>query len=172
MAAGEQRGGRDLPRAIAGRDELVEAWREVGLPMLTYLAAADWEVPLEPAAAADWLLEGSRVTFLHRFDDVPVIASLHRYRSVNTGRLLVVSPAGAELDAVGTVLDHLARLALHDLGLRRVEWLVPRRWQTAAAAATAIGFAEEACLPEAWFVDGRYEDLVLYGLLAGERMAL
>ena len=61
---------------------------------------------------------------------------------------------------------------VQDLGLRRVEWLVPRRWPLAAAAAAALGFAEEACLPDAWFVDGRYEDLVLHGLLAAERMAL
>lgn len=166
------RGGRELPRGIARSDELADAWREVGVAMLTYLAAADWPAPLDPGAAADWLLDGSRITFLHRLDDVPVIASLQRYRSTNTGRLLVVSPTGAEFDAIGEVLDHMARLAIQHLGLRRIEWLVPRRWPLAAAAAASIGFAEEACLPEAWFVDGRYEDLVLYGLLAGERMAL
>lgn len=159
------------PARVAGAAELADAWRDIAVPMLTYLAAAEWGVPSDPRAAADWLLADGRIAFLHRFHDMPVIATLQRLRAANTGRLAILSPRGADIDEVGMLLDQVARLACADLGMRRLEWLVPRRWRRAAEAAEAVGFAEEACLSEAWFVDGRYEDLLLFGLLPEERRA-
>jgi RimJ/RimL family protein N-acetyltransferase len=52
--------------------------------------------------------------------------------------------------------------------MRRCEWRLLDGWPLARAAAAELGFQEEGRLPEACFRAGRYEDVVLTGLLAAE----
>ncbi|HEY4026314.1 MAG TPA: GNAT family protein [Candidatus Dormibacteraeota bacterium] len=153
---------------LAAEADLARAWPVVLPPMLTYLAAADWSAPVDPAAAARWLLDGGRIPFYREPGGTPVIAVLERHPLSAMCRLLVLSPRGPELEGAGEVLGDLVRFAIRDLGLRRCEWRVLAGWPVARGAAAGLGFREEGRLPEACFVDGRHDDVVLTGLLAPE----
>lgn len=148
--------------------DLEDAWRAVAVPMTPYLTASGWHPPLEPAAAARWLLAEKRVSFLHRCGDTCAIASLRRSRSSNAGQLVVLSSAGAEFVSVGEVLDHVLHVAFSEVGIRRLEMTLLETWVGAAEAARARGFQVEGRLPEACFADGRHRDLLVLGILAGE----
>jgi len=148
--------------------DLEQAWRAVAVPMTPYLAASGWHAPLEPSAAARWLLTERRLSFLHQCGDRCVIASLRRSRSSNVGQLVVLSTAGAELASVGEVLDHVLHVAFSQVGIRRLELTLLETWIGAAEAARERGFQVEGRFPEACFEGGRYRDLLLLGILAGE----
>lgn len=150
--------------------DLEEAWRTIAVPMTAYLAASGWQPPLEPAAGARWLLAEKRLSFLHTCGDTCVIASLRRSRSSNVGQLVVLSRAGAEFASVGEVLDHVLHVAFSEVGIRRLELTLLETWVRAAEAARERGFQVEGRFPEACFAGGRYRDLLLLGILAGEWM--
>lgn len=148
--------------------ELEGAWRAVAVPMTPYLAASGWQAPLEPAAAARWLLAEKRLSFLHQCGDTCVIASLRRSRSSNVGQMVVLSSAGAEFASIGEVLDHVLHVAFSEVGIRRLELTLLETWVRAAEAARERGFRVEGRFPQACFAGGRYRDLLLLGILAGE----
>ena len=148
--------------------ELEEAWRTVAVPMTSYLAASGWHAPLEPAAGARWLVAEKRLSFLHRCGDMCVIASLRRSRSSNVGQLVVLSTAGAEFASVGEVLDQVLHVAFSEIGIRRLELTLLETWVGASEAAQERGFQVEGRFPQACFAGGRYRDLLLLGILAGE----
>lgn len=154
--------------ALPSPADLESAWREVAVSATPYLAASGWQAPLEPAAAARWLLGERRLSFLHRCGDRCVIASLRRSRSSNVGQMVVLSSAGAELGSVGEVLDHMLHVAFSEIGIRRLELTLLETWVGAVEAARERGFEVEGRFPEACFAGGRYRDLLLLGILAGE----
>ena len=154
--------------ALPSLADLEGAWRAVAVPMTPYLAASGWQAPLEPAAAARWLLAEKRLSFLHQCGDTYVIASLRRSRSSNVGQMVVLSSAGAEFGSVGEVLDHMLHVAFSEIGIRRLELTLLETWVGAAEAARELGFQVEGRFPEACFVGGQYRDLLLLGILAGE----
>jgi hypothetical protein len=148
--------------------DLEGAWRAVAVPMTPYLAASGWRAPVEPAAAASWLLAEKRLSFRHQCGDTCVIASLRRSRSSNAGQMVVLSSTGADFASVGEVLDHMLHVAFTEIGIRRLELTLPEAWVGAAEAARERGFQVEGRFTEACFADGRYRDVLLLGILAGE----
>lgn len=71
---------------------------------------------------------------------------------------------GLGTDAVQTVLDAcFGAWNLHRVSLRSETWNV-----RAHRLYERCGFRQEGVLRQAAFLDGRYEDVVLFGLLAGE----
>ena len=154
--------------ALPSLDDLEGAWRTVAVPMTPYLAASGWQAPLEPAAAARWLLAEKRLTFLHQCGDTCVIASVRRSRSSNMGQMVVLSRVGAEFESIGEVLDHMRYVAFSEIGIRRLELTLLETWVGAVEAACDLGFHVEGRFPEACFAGGRYRDLLLLGMLARE----
>jgi hypothetical protein len=156
-------------RTLAGRAELAAAWAAVYPGVATYLAATGSAAPVDPDAAATWLLQGGRMTFCRRCAGLPVVSSIERHRAAGgVGRLLVVSPCGADFPGVRDVVADLVELAFHHLGRRRCEWRILATWERARAAASELGFQEEARYGEACFAQGRFRDVVLAGMMAGE----
>lgn len=155
-------------KALPSLADLEDAWRAVAVPMMPYLAASGWQAPLEPAAAARWLLGERRLSFLHQCGDACVIASLRRSGSSKVGQMVILSSAGAEFGSVGEVLDHMLHVAFSEIGIRRLELTLLETWVRAAEAAQELGFRVEGRFPEACFVGGRYRDLLLLGIVAGE----
>ncbi|HEX5500307.1 MAG TPA: GNAT family protein, partial [Thermomicrobiales bacterium] len=75
---------------------------------------------------------------------------------------------GLGADALETVLD----ACFNGWNLHRV-WLRSEAWNVRAHRLyTKAGFRQEGVLRQAAFLDGRYEDVLVFGLLAAEWAAL
>jgi hypothetical protein len=152
----------------AGAAQLLGVLPRLRPPLTTYLAACGWPLPADPAAAAASLLDERRVPFVSDHEERPLVGVLERHPLAPQGTLLVLGSPDAEADRIAALLDRLLRVAFHELGLRRCEWRFLAGWERFREAATRAGFQPEASLGEACFFQGRYDDLVIAGLLAAE----
>ena len=97
------------------------------------------------------------------------LAGIHPvYRSAELQ--IRIGPPDRRRQGLGTeALELLLRHAFDDLNLRRVQLHALATNTAAIAAYEKLGFTVEGSLREAAYVGGAYVDLVLMGLLAGER---
>lgn len=100
------------------------------------------------------------------------LTSLDRTDGNATLSIVIASAAqrskGIGTEAIGLLLRH----AFEDRNLHKVELRVSAGNETALRCYSRLGFREEGRLREHSLVDGRYVDLILMGILAGEYQSL
>lgn len=90
------------------------------------------------------------------------------YRTTAVGQAIVTLPESTPSAHWVIVLAELLSLGFN-LGYQKCELLLPRNWRMAAAAAHAVGAVAEVEYDQACWTRGGLADLVLYGMLRGER---
>ncbi len=136
-------------------------------PSATRLMLA-WHLTYHPRQYALWALEERKTRKVigminyHRRD--------LRERRVDVGWLMLPSRQGRGLmfEAGRALIRHL----IDDLGVHKMEALIRAENEPSAALARRLGFRlEGGPIRDRWFKDGRWHDVMLYGLVAGEETA-
>lgn len=131
----------------------------------TLEAQADW-IAARPAAEYNFIIQNKRQQPLGMLS---LTAIDHLHSRAEPGRFLIgeeIAARGIPVAAEATRLVY--DLAFCDLGLRRVHGTVASantrmiKWQR------YLGMVEEGRLREHYFIDGRRQDAVCFGLLADE----